>query len=230
MASQKHGEIDWNDDALKVSDGKGKGKDQFLKLKNGSNLVRVLTLPHQYYQHKYKIEGDKGYGYRINCSAKHGFCPVCAKGDKPKKRYLFGVIDRTTNAYKIMDVSWAVLSGIQTYAQDEDWGPTEQYDFDIIVNPQGGPMGWYKAVAKPKRPMSAQDLLIKEQQMDLADLERRCQPPEPSKVEERLSSLMEEFVKGGNDTQGKVSEPVSFGDSDDDSEFPSADKAVGSPF
>lgn len=227
---QKHGEVDWSDDVLKIGDSKGKGKDQFLKLKPGSNLIRVLTLPHQYYQHKYKFSGEKGFGHRINCSAKHGHCPVCAEGDKPKKRWLFGVIDRGTNSYKILDVSWAVLSGVQSYAQDEDWGNTDQYDFDIVVNPNGGALGYYKAVAKPKRPLSAQDLLIRDEQMDLADLERRCTPPEPSKVEERFRSLMEEFLKGG-DNQAQVEKPVSFPSTKEDTDFPNADtKVINSPF
>lgn len=236
MSNQKHGEVSWTDESLAAGDGKGKGKDQYLKLKPGSNLIRVLTLPHQFYQHKYKIDGDKGYGHRLFCSAKHGFCPVCAKGDKPKKRWLLGVIDRNSNTYKILDISWSVLNDIQTYARDEDWGDPIQYDFDIVVNPHGGPVGYYKAVAKPKRPLSAQDLLTKEQ-VNLDDLVRKCTPPDPKKVEERLTSLMEEFLKGnGAQDRAQIEKPVSFGSraqahDADDEDFPNSDaKSVRMPF
>jgi hypothetical protein len=231
MVQQKHGEVSWTDNSL---GGEGKstgGKDQFLKLVPGSNLIRVLTVPYQYYQHKYKFEGEKGFGHRIPCSAKHGSCPVCAKGDKPKKRWFLGVIDRKTNSYKILDVSWSILSDIQTYAQDQDWGDPTEYDFDIVVNPHGGPQGYYKAVAKPKRPLSAQDLMIKEK-IDFARLERLCSPPEPSKVEERFQTLMQEFLHGGSDDgESQVSKPVSFQSTDDDSDFPNNDaKVVNAPF
>lgn len=233
-----HGQVPWNDSSLAVGERTaGGGKDRFLKLKPGSNLIRVLTEPYQYYQHKYKFEGEKGFGHRIYCSAKHGSCIVCAKGDKPKKRWLLGVIDRQSNAYKILDVSWSILSGIQTYAADQDWGEPEQYDFDIVVNPHGGPMNYYKSVAKPKRPLSAQDLVVKEQ-VDLADLERRCTPPEPKKTEERYEILLADFLKGGGDhtDRAQLDKPVSFAsaasNSDDDSdEFPNSDaKSAEAPF
>jgi hypothetical protein len=229
---QKHGEVSWGDSSLGGESKSSGGKDQFLKLVPGSNLIRVLTQPYQYYQHKYKFEGEKGYGHRISCSAKHGSCPVCAKGDKPKKRWFLGVIDRKTNSYRMLDVSWSVLSDIQTYAQDADWGDPIEYDFDIVVNPHGGPQGYYKAVAKPKRPLSAQDLMTKEK-IDLARLERLCTPPEPSKVEERFQSLMQEFVHGGSGEDSQVSKPVSFSStsaSNDDEEFPNSDAKVELPF
>lgn len=227
MASQRHGEVAWGDGAL-GGESRGNNKDLFLRLKPGSNLIRVLTVPYQYYTHKYKFEGEKGFGHRIPCSAKHGSCVVCGKNDKPKKRWYLGVIDRSTNSYKLLDVSWSVLSDIHTYAQDTDWGDPTQYDFDIVVNPHGGPQGYYKAVAKPKRPLSAQDLMIKEK-VDLDDLERRCSPPEPGKVEERFNTLMEEVLKetGGSD----VDKPVSFSSNDDDDDdFPNSDARVKAPF
>lgn len=228
MTNQKHGGMAWDDNSLVGGSDKNKGKDQFMKLKPGSNLIRILTLPHQYFQHKYKFDGEKGYGHRINCSAKNGHCPVCAKGDKPKKRWYIGVIDRQTNSYKILDISWSVLNDIQTYARDEDWGDPSQYDFDIIVNQNGGPLDYYKTVAKPKRPLSANDLAIKERDVNLEDLERRCAPPDPKKTEERFTSLMEDFLKTSDN--GQVERPVSFASKNmEDDDFPDSDAAVGGP-
>lgn len=223
---QKYGEVNWTDESLN-NELKGKGKDQFLKLKPGSNLIRVLTLPFQYYQHKYKFT-EKDFGQRIYCSAKHGFCPVCAKGDRPKKRWYLGVIDRPSNSYKILDINRSILDDVQTYARDEDWGDPIQYDFDIVVNPHAGPMGYYKAVAKPKRPLSATDLVIKES-VNIADLERRCAPPEPKKVEERFQALMEKFL--GEGSGSSIEKPVSFSSNEEENDFPDSDaKALVSPF
>jgi len=224
MTEQKHGGVAWGDRSI-IGDRKDKGKD-FLRLKPGSNLIRVLTLPHQYYQHKYKIEGEKGFGHRIPCSAKNGFCAVCAKGDKPKKRWYLGVIDRTSNSYKILDINWFVLNDINAYAADDDWGDPTQYDFDIVVNPNAPATSYYKAVAKPKKPLSASDLAIQEGQVDLADLERRCAPADPKKVEERLQSLMDDVVKGGGGSGNTSSS--SNDDEDEDEDFP--DAKVSNPF
>lgn len=230
MANQKHGGIEWNDSSFKDKQGGG-GQDRFLKLKPGSNLIRILTIPYQYYQHRYKFEGEKGFGHRIPCSIKHGSCVVCTKNNKPKKRYYLGVIDRATNSYKVLDIGWSVLTDIQTYADDSDWGDPIQYDFDIVVNPHGGPQNYYKAVAKPKRPLSAADLLLKEK-VNLEYLESKCVPPEPQQVEEKFESLMQEFLRGGVSDQEQVDSPVSFKSAEDeaDEDFPDSDKTIEAPF
>lgn len=215
---QKYGEVSWNDTSFTSSErGERAGRDLFLKLAPGSNVVRILTLPYQYYLHKYKFEGEKGFGHRIYCSAKHGSCAVCAKGDKPKRRWLIGVIDRKTNSYKILDIGWSILKGVKTYNSDEDWGDPTHYDIDIVVDPHGGATNYYSPVPKPKRPLSAQDLVLKEK-VDLDDLERRVSPPLPERVEERFRSLMEEFLK----TTGAV-DMSSKSSIEEDEDFPDYD-------
>lgn len=209
--SQKHGQLSWRDGSIGGAPG-GANKEQFLRLSPGSNPIRIVTDPYQYYQHKYKFEGEKGYGHRIPCSIKHGSCVVCEKNDKPKKRWFMGVIDRKTNTYKILDINWSVLSDINTYSQDDDWGDPIEYDIDIVVNPNGGPQHYYKAVAKPKRPLSAADLALKEK-ADLSELERKCLPPDPAKVIERFEALQRD---ASNDkTAVEEDENVSFTNSDD---------------
>lgn len=214
---QKRGKVSWKDNAL----GGGSGEKQynpelFLRLSPGSNLIRILTEPFQYFQHKYKFfEGEKGFGHRIACSAPNGSCIVCEQGDKPKKRWFLGVIERKTNTYKILDINWSVLSDINTYANDDDWGDPSEYDFDIVVNPQGGPQHYYKAVAKPKKPLSASDLAIKEKDVNLAELERKCQPPEPAKTTERFLMLKENAMKSKGDNGSSKDDAVSFKNSDE---------------
>lgn len=196
MANYKSGEVSWTDTVFDASK-KGNGKDTFLRLSPGSNIVRLLTLPHQYHQHKHMIDGGKKYGYRINCSMAHGSCPVCEKGqDKAKRRWYLGVIDRKNNAYRILDIGYAVFKAIQTLAKDEDWGDPSRYDIDIVVDPNGGSTGYYTVVAKPPKPLSANDLVIKEEN-DPEALVRRANAPTPEKVTERLQSIMEEINAGG---------------------------------
>ena len=68
MAINKNGEMNWSDTVLFDPNKASTKKDEWMRLKNGSNIVRILTLPHQYYQHTFLPEGGKKYGYRVNCS------------------------------------------------------------------------------------------------------------------------------------------------------------------
>lgn len=219
MSNIKYGEIDWAD--AKVKSNGENSRDLFLKLGPGSNVVRILTLPHQYYQHKYKVPGEKGYGHRINCSMANGSCEVCAKGDKAKRRWLLGVIDRKTGQYKVLDIGFSVFKGIQTYAGDDDWGNPNGYDIDIVVDPNGGSTGYYTVIAKPKKPLSVDDIQKKEAN-DPEKLVSLSTPPKPEKVSEKLQKIMETLTtaEGGESTSGL---PSAMSESDDE-EFTDFDK------
>ena len=58
------GEVSWNDDVFGGNEGKKNtnSKDLFLRLEEGSNEMRLVTQPFQYLVHKYKKEGDSGFG------------------------------------------------------------------------------------------------------------------------------------------------------------------------
>lgn len=76
------GEISWNDDVFSGEKKQTNSKDLFLRLKEGTNEMRIVTQPFQYLVHKYKKEGDAGFGQKVSCSMIHGSCPLCALGDK----------------------------------------------------------------------------------------------------------------------------------------------------
>jgi hypothetical protein len=170
------------------------GKDSFLRLSPGSNIVRLVTAPHAYYQHKFELTGGKKWGYRLNCSDPdhNKDCVVCQSGNKAKRRWFIGVIERKTGLYKILDIGYAVFQGIKKYASDDDWGDPSQYDIDIVVDPKAGPMNFYSVVCKPKKPLSADDIKKKEDADPTTDLSRRTSPPEPSKVKEKYESFLAE--------------------------------------
>jgi len=181
------GEISW--DSSFDGDKKANNKDIWMRLEDGDNEIRLLTLPYQYTVHKYKKEGEKGFGNKVYCSKVHGSCPLCEAGDKPKARWLFGVIDRRKGAYKILDVSYAVLSDIRKLNKNSQrWGDPLKYDLNIVVDRDGGPTGYYSVQPLPKEPLSAADQKIKDE-MDLDDLKRRVTPPTPDQVQKRLDKL-----------------------------------------
>lgn len=185
------GEISWNDDVFGGNEGKKNtnAKDLFLRLEEGSNEMRLVTQPFQYLVHKYKKEGDPGFGQKVSCSQIHGSCPLCATGDKAKPRWLLGVISRKTGTYKILDISFAVFSQIRKLARNtQRWGDPTKYDIDIVVDKNGGATGYYSVQPISKEPLSAADQKIKDD-ADLDDLKRRVTPPTPDLVQKRLDKI-----------------------------------------
>lgn len=184
------GEVSWNDDVFGGSEKKFvNNKDLFLRLDEGSNEIRLVTAPFQYLVHKYKKEGEAGFGHKVSCSMVHGSCPLCAEGDKAKPRWLLGVISRKTDTYKILDVSFAVYSQIRKLAKNTArWGDPTKYDIDIVVDKNGGATGYYSVQPISKEPLSASDQ-AKKDAIDFDDLKRRVTPPSAAEVQKRLDKI-----------------------------------------
>jgi len=207
MNNAKYGLVSWDevDTSIGGKSQKDLNRELFLHLEDGSNKVRVLTKPHQYMVHTYKEPGDQGWGYKVMCSKHNGRCVLCDRAEKfkasgekelfsqqkAKKRWLIGVIDRKTDSYKILDISYSIFSALKELNQEEAWGNPETYEINIKVNKNGGATGFYTVLPIEKRPLSASDLEIKKKAMDdLTDeLVSRCQPPTSEVVEARLESI-----------------------------------------
>lgn len=196
---QKYGEVSWGDVPSENVPNR-ENRDSFLRLEKGSNVLRVITSPFQYTVHRYKKEGDVGFGQRVMCSAANGSCSLCALGDKAKRRWLLGVVDRKTKAYKILDIGISVFKAIQQLTRDDEWGEPIKYDIDIKVDPNGGATNYYNVMPKIPKPLSADDIQIKDM-LDVEELKRRCLPPTPDKVQERLDKIL-------NGTPARASAPT----------------------
>lgn len=209
----KNGAVSWTD-----SSGNKKGKDEYLRLNPGNNLLRLMTEPHQYHQHRYEPEGGKKYGYRINCSRSETVddCPLCELGNKAKRRWFVGVIDRKTGTYKTLDIGYAVFKSIQTLAQSA-WGAPNKYDVDIIVDPQGGATGYYYVSPMPPVPLSAEDMRLQEEN-PIKNLEMKVVPPSPKVVKEKLDKIQEELGTSSSSSSAGNSGPTSDKDGETDEE------------
>lgn len=195
MTTQKNGEIDWEQD---TSGGDRKNtRDLYLKLDSGPNVIRVITKPHQYLTHRYKREGDPGFGNVVKCSnPSDGQCPLCAEGNKTKLRWLIGVLHKKTQATKILDVSYAVFSQIKNLASNTDvWGDPQKYDINIVVNKNGGATGYYSVQPVPHKPLTAQEQMLKDS-FDISEMVRLIQPLTSAQVKARIEKL-NSFTPGG---------------------------------
>lgn len=227
------GEVSWNDEPY---GGEGKRnsnqKDLFLRLDEGTNELRLVTAPFQYLVHKIKKdpENPKDFGQKVSCSMFHGSCPACESGDKPKARWLFGVISRKTGKYNILDVSYQVFSQIRKLARNlQRWGDPTRYDIDVVVDKNGGPTGYYSVQPISKEPLSSADQQLKDN-ADLDDLKRRVTPLTPDAVQKRMDKILGDApttVAPTSKVSTKVApktQPVAMTDDDDLTEaFPSYD-------
>ena len=195
------GEVSWNDDVFAGENKKQtNSKDLFLRLDEGTNEMRIITQPFQYLVHKFKKEGDSGFGQKVSCSMIHGSCPICALGgpdNKAKPRWLLGVISRKTGTYKILDISFAVFGQIRKYARNTArFGDPTKYDINIEVDKNGGATGYYSVQALNKEALSGDDQKIRDTQVDLDDLKRRVTPPQPDVVQRRVDKINGVAVNG----------------------------------
>jgi hypothetical protein len=186
------GEQTW-DDGPSASKTKINYKELYQQFPRGTHKVRIVTNPFQFAVHKgIKAVGDAGFGRKVTCSksSKDDPCPLCEKGFKPQTRYLLGVISRATGTYKIMDINYSTLQDIKTLKNDPDWGDPFTYDLSIIVNPDGGPAGYYTVNPVPAKPLSADDMRIKDND-DIEFLKTQTAAPTYDVVASRLEKILE---------------------------------------
>lgn len=188
------GEVSWNDDINfgKENDKKsGNNKDIWLKLDEGSNVVRLLTQPHQYVVHKgIKKVGEKGFGRKVSCTLSNGKCVLCEKGFKPTPRWYLGVLDRRSGTYKVLDISYQVFSHIRKLARKVDvWGDPTKYDIDIVVDKNGGPTNYYSVQPIPHKPLTPQEQAIRDA-APIEDLKRKIEPLTVEQAQKYLDKIL----------------------------------------
>lgn len=234
MSTAKYGATSWDDVEISVNRNANK-KDVFLSLENGANIVRILTKPYEFLVHQYKTNPkDPGFGQKVMSSIHHGSDPLVDRGMRPKRKWLVGVIDRKTSSYRILEIGPGIFKFLQNLVRDEDWGDPSSvnngYDVNIQKDKDAAPNDYYSVIAKPKKPLSAADLELREQ-VDLEDLERRCKPPTPEQVLQRVMEIDAKSPNGPPGAAEKVQadEPVTprpraaVSSDEGDFDFPSAD-------
>ena len=191
MATATFGKSSYADDGGGNKGKNSNNKDLFLRLKDGDNEVRLVTDPFQYLVHKYKKNPNdkKDFGEKIMCSQLYGSCPVCEADGKAQQRWFYGVIDRATGTYKLLDVSWAVYSKIRDFARNPKIGDPTKYDINILVKRNAPPNDYYNVQSLQKEALSATDIKIIDEKIDEDDLKRRCTPITAENVQKRIDKI-----------------------------------------
>lgn len=177
------GETTWE---AEVPNNKPFKKTEWMKLRQESNpnVIRVVTAPHAFIQHRYKDpenKNPKNYGYRIKCSKTlYGCCPICDQGDQPIQRWLMGILDRkNSNLYRVLEAGKILFFQIKKW--NKKFGQISQFDLEVEVD-ESSPAQYYSTTPVfPFSPLTESDLkTIKD--IDLESLKRQITPPEPMVV------------------------------------------------
>lgn len=209
--ARKYGLVGWEDVVLKTRKAPKKGgKDDFMRLAQGDNEVRLITNPHQYTIHTFKDEGDKGFGWRILCSgANSDECVLCdgseelgITGSEPKERWFIGLIDRRYQSYKILDMSQQIFDQLQKMNRNNKIGDPQRFDINILVDKENGPASYYTLQNYNREALSEADMEIKKKSVDLNELQRKCTPLTPAEVVESVKRYRASRA-GNKQMQGK---------------------------
>jgi len=167
----KHAELS------KTTQGGG-GSSDYLQIKEGTNLVRILPAKDDetefYAETKlHRIVGSDGMAKNYHCRKMHGeACPLCdtyfglwktdqdsdkdlARQIKPRARYYMNILDRDSGEVKILSVGVILFKKIVAAMLDEDFGDItdlqDGFDFKIIKTMEGQ---WPKYDQSQPRPKS----------------------------------------------------------------------------
>ena len=176
MAEVTYGQLSSWDDG-NASDG-----NDFLKLEQGSNKMRIFTNPYQFIVHWF--QDSSGANRKIKCAVEN--CPLCKKGIKTQYRWYLGVLDRKSGTAKLLEVSSQIYIGIKNYVNNPDWGDVKMYDIDIKRGaPNTNPL--YTVMPNPnKRKLNSEEQSIVDSFLERVDISKFTQPPTPEDVVEKL--------------------------------------------
>jgi len=146
MATKIVGKLDdWGDADL--------GGNDFMNLEEGSNIVRVVTSPYQFYVAW--TQDASGQNRKIRSAVEN--CPLAKRGDKIQPRWYIGVLDRKTNQPKILEVGRQIFQQVVALRKREKWGDPRAYDINIERQPKGS-QPLYVVMPEPKEALTQEEV------------------------------------------------------------------------
>lgn len=211
MATKKIGRLDdWGDADL--------GGNDFMTLEEGSNIVRLVTSPYQFYVSW--TQDASGQNRKIR-SAGEG-CPLVQRGDKIQPRWYVGVLDRKSGQPKILEVGRQIFQQIVALRKRDKWGDPRGYDINIERQPKGS-QPLYVVMPEPKEKLTEEEVgMVKaafatpKNPDGRIDLGKMTEAPTPDEVRKQLG-LAEEVSDSTavSDDFDDVSDSAASSDDDD---------------
>lgn len=133
-----------------------KDSGNWMKLKDGSNKVRIVSDFADYGIHSIKDNGK----YRSEvCIGKDNGCYYCSQGSPVKVQFLGWVIDRADNQVKLLRIGWVIASQIKAYQESEEYGFKDlpPYDIDIVRSGEGLDTDYNVIPARKDTPLTPEE-------------------------------------------------------------------------
>jgi len=208
MSTRVVGKLDdWGDADL--------GGNDFMNLEEGSNPVRLLGSPFQFYIHWTK--DATGANRKVRCALDG--CPLCQTGERASARWYVPVINRKTGRCAILEIGPQIFKQILGLSKKEKWGNPKNYDIDIERQPKGS-QPLYIVSPEPKEKLSEDEVGMAKEFSARVDLAKMVEAPTPDEVREKLGLSVESTSEVDNEFEDAEDTPVETSvDDDDDDDF-----------
>ncbi|MFA5024035.1 MAG: hypothetical protein WC523_03725 [Patescibacteria group bacterium] len=196
---------DWNDADLGGSD--------FMNLEEGSNPVRIITSPYQFYIHW--ASDATGANRKVRCASDG--CPLCQQGERAVARWFVGVLNAKTGKPAILEIGPQIFKQMHAFFKNPKWGDPRKYNIDIQRQPKGS-QPLYIVTPEPKEALTDDQKGVIKEFLARVDLVKISASSTPDEVREKMGmapKVKESAVS--NDFDAAEETPAS--DSDDDSDF-----------
>ena len=188
MSKIVFGEVDWN------SGDTGAPKNDYMRLEEGENVVRVMGNPVQYYVHwitttdgsKRKIVSPIDSMALVSRLEDAGF--------KRKATWIVKVLDRKDESFKVLEVGSQIYNGIRSLYNNTKWGKVTDYDISIMRGPKGS-QPLYSVQPNPKEKI---DPALKGKFVEFSsrvDISKMTRPAEAGPVCEMLGWDSTQFAQ-----------------------------------
>lgn len=201
MVLKTVGELDdWTDADL--------GNNDFMKLEEGSNVVRIFTKPYQFYT----VWAEDATGKQRKFKSAVENCPLVQRGEKPTARWYVGVLDRKRGGRpSILEIGPQIYKQILGLRKKNSWGDPRGYDIDIDRQPKGS-QPLYIVQPEAKSSLAADEKTSIKEFLSRVDLVKMSAAPTPEEVREQLGISEPTTTEVDDDFDD-------FSDSDDDFDF-----------
>ena len=189
------------------SDGDVGGSD-FVNLEEGSNALRCITSPYQFYV----VWTTDATGQKRKFKSALKDCPLVQRGEKAQARWYVGVLSRKTGQPGIVEIGPQVFKQIVALSKKPKWGDPRGYDVDIVRQPKGS-QPLYVVSPEPKEPLSDDEKGMLKEFLSRIDLVKMTEPPTPEEILEKLGELP--GSRSTPKTEEVATASASAGDDDD---------------
>tara|TARA_B100000579_G_C22832476_1_gene856789 strand:+ start:1346 stop:1963 length:618 start_codon:yes stop_codon:yes gene_type:complete len=204
MSKIVFGEVDWN------SGDTGAPKNDYMRLEEGENVVRIMGNPTQFYIHWLTTSDGSKKKVVSPIDSMSLVSRLEDAGFRRQTRWIVKVLDRGDDSFKVLEVGSQIYNGIRALFNNPKWGKVTDYDLSIVRGPKGS-QPLYSVQPNPKEKI---DPALKGKFVEFnsrVDISKMTKPAEAATVCELLGWDASQFTQGKSD-DGFTDEDFDFDD------------------